>query len=175
MCSSRTRKGFTVVELSIAAALFLLIAALAASLYYGQGRQVERLGHKADLADTAREAWFGLTEELRTGIDLLSPAPGSAPTPYLLFTNEHYELIAYWVEVVPPSGPAAEPSRRLMRMNFNDPAGRHARILAPSVDRVLFERRGPQQVDVKFMFRDSDRNSLVLTAGITVRNAVAVD
>lgn len=169
------KKGFTVVELAVGLGIFLLVLAGFAALYYGQGRQAERLGQKADLADQARGAWFRMTEEIRTGIDLMHPIVGSSPAPYLLFTNDKYELVAYWVEKFKlPERPNQE-FRRLMRLNFNDKAGRKSETVAPFVEKVQFVRKGPQSVDLEFTFKDADGNNLVLTSGITVRNAVAVN
>ncbi len=175
MLRNRIRKGFTVVELSIGVGIFLLVLAGFVALYFGQQRSAEKLGQKTDLADQARVAWFRMTEEVRTGIDLLHPIVGSSAAPYLLFTNDKYELTAYWVEKFTLKERPGQEFRKLMRLNFNAKDGRKAEVVAPFVERVQFTRKGPQLVDVLFGFKDADNNSLVLTVGITVRNAVSVN
>src|SRR5687767_3728255 len=95
---SGPRQGFTIVELAVGIGIFMLLMAGFAAMYFGSSRKAERVGQKVDLADQARNAYFRMTEEIKVGIDLLHPVTGSSPTPYLLFTNDKYELVAYWVE-----------------------------------------------------------------------------
>ncbi len=171
---SKGRKAFTLVELSVGIGVFLLVLAGFAAIYFGQARRAERVGQKADLADQARRAYFSMTEEIKFGIDLLHPVEGSKPTPYLLFTNDKYELIGYWVEKYKIATRPDKEFRRLMRLNFNSPDGRKSETVAPFVDRIQFNRKANRRVDVEFAFRDADDNSMVLTSGVSCRNAVAV-
>lgn len=171
---TRRSHGFTVVEMVVAGALLLAVVVGFSTLYFGQTRTAERVGQKAELADQARGAYFRMTDEIKFGIDLMHPIVGSAPTPYLLFTKDTYELIAYWVEQYPhPSRPGVT-ARRLMRMSFNAKDGRKPEMMAPFVEKVLFTRKANREVDVEFGFRDADENNLLLTASISCRNAVAV-
>jgi hypothetical protein len=143
-------------------------------LYFGQTKSAERVGQKTELHEQARNAYFRMTEEIKFGIDLLHPIVGSAPTPYLLFTKDTYELIAYWVEEsAHPTRPGVK-VRRLMRMNFNARDGRKPEVVAPFVDKVQFSRKANREIDVEFVFRDADDNAISLPANISCRNAVAV-
>ena len=170
----RRRNGFTVVEVTVAGALLLMVMGGFAAIYFGQTKSAERVGQKAELADQARGAYFRMTDEIKFGIDLMHPIVGSGPTPYLLFTKDTYELIAYWVEQYDhPTRPGVK-SRRLMRMSFNAKEGRKPEIVAPFVEKVQFSRKANREVDVEFSFRDADENNLVLTSSISCRNAVAV-
>lgn len=166
--------GFTVVEITVAGALLLMAIAGFSTIYFGQTRSAERVGQKTELADQARGAYFKMTEEIKFGIDLMHPVVGSAPTPYLLFTKDTYELVAYWVEPYPHPGRPGVEARRLMRMNFNATEGRKPEVMAPFVEKVQFKRKANREVDVEFSFRDADENNLMLTASISCRNAVAV-
>lgn len=173
--SPNGKKAFTVVELAVGIAVFMLVLSGFVALYFGQAKQTERVGQKVDLADQAKNSYFKMTEEIKIGIDLLHPLVGSAPTPYLLFTNERYELISYWVEKVKlPERPDTE-MRRLMRMNFNGPDGRKPEVVAPYVERVQFTRKGPRLVDVTMTLKDVDKNVLVLNSSVECRNTVAVN
>lgn len=172
--SNKRANGFTIVELLVAAGILVMILAGFAVMYFTQQRQAERVGAKSELSDQARAAYFKMTEEIKFGIDLMHPVVGSAPAPYLLFTKDTYELIAYWVEQYPHPTRAGVTARRLMRMNFNAKEGRKPEVMAPFVEKVSFVRKANRQVDVEFAFRDADENNLVLTASISCRNAVAV-
>ena len=175
--TSRThnvRRGFTVVEVMVAGAILLLVLAGFAYVYFGQNRAAERAGQKTELADQARAAYFKMTEEIKFGIDLMHPVVGSAPTPYLLFTKDTYELISYYVEEYEPPQRPGTKARRLMRLDFNSKDGRKPEVMAPFVEKVQFTRKANREVDVEFSFRDADENNLLLTASISCRNAVAV-
>lgn len=172
--NSPRRRGFTVVEISVAAIIMAIVIGAFAVIFFRQSSSAERVGQKTELSDQARGAYFKMTEEIKFGIELLHPVPGSAPTPYLLFTKDTYELIAYWVEEYPNPARSGEKARRLMRMNFNSPDGRKAEVMAPFVEKVQFTRKANREIDVEYSFRDADENSVLLTASISCRNAVAV-
>src|SRR5437870_5107549 len=175
-CARPGKRAFTLVEIAVGVALFMFVMAGFIALNYGQSKQTERVGQKADLADEARSAYFRMTEEIKVGIDLLHPLVGSQPTPYLLFTNDRYELIAYWVEKYKVKSDRGEVEmRKLVRLNFNDPAGRKPEIVAPYVDRVQFNRTGPRLVEVTMSLKDADQNVIVLTSSVECRNAVSVN
>jgi hypothetical protein len=166
--------GFTVVEMGVAGLLLVIMMIGFSMLYFGQSKSAEKIGQKSELADQARSAYFKMTEEIKFGIDLLHPIVGSAPTPYLLFTKDTYELIAYWVEQYPHPTRAGVQARRLMRMNFNAKDGRKPEVVAPYVEKVQFTRKANREVDVELSFKDADENAVLLTASISCRNAVAV-
>lgn len=168
------RHAFTIVETMVAGAILLAVMIGFSSIYFGQQKSAERVGQKTELADQARSAYFKMTEEIKFGIDLLHPIPGSAPTPYLLITKDTYELISYYVEEYDHPTRAGLKARRLMRLNFNAKDGRKPEVMAPFVEKVQFTRKANREVDVEFAFRDADENSLLLTASISCRNAVAV-
>lgn len=169
------RTAFTVVEVAMGTGLLLFVVAAFSALYIGQQGKAERIGQKTDLADQARSAYFQMTEEIKSGIDLMHPLIGSAPTPYLLFTNEKYQLIAYWVEKYKLENRENKEARRLMRMNFNTPGDqRTPEIVAPFVEKVQFLRKAGRSIQLEFGFRDADNNSLVLNSGVALRNTVAV-
>ena len=167
-------RGFTVVEITVAGFVLLMVIAGFASIYFGQTKAAERVGQKTELADQARNAYFKMTEEIKFGIDLVHPIVGSAPTPYLIFTKDTYELVSYYVEEYPHPTRAGVKARRLMRLNFNAKDGRKPEVMAPFVEKVQFTRKANRDLDVEFSFRDADENNLVLTASISCRNAVAV-
>lgn len=168
------RKGFTIVETMVAGGILLAVMVGFTYIYIGQQKAGERVGQKTELADQARTAYFKMTEEIKFGIDLLHPIPNSAPTPYLLFTKDTYELIAYYVEQYDHPTRSGVKARRLMRLNFNAKEGRKPEVMAPFVEKVQFTRKANREVDVEFSFRDADENNLLLTASISCRNAVAV-
>ena len=171
---TRSARAFTVLEMAVGGAVLLIVMVGFAAVYFGQQRAAERVGQKTELSDQARNAYFKMTEEIKFGIDLMHPVVGSAPTPYLIFTKDTYELVSYWVEDYDHPQRAGVKARRLMRMNFNAKDGRKPEVMAPFVDKVLFNRKANRQVDIEFAFRDDNDNNLVLTASISCRNAVAV-
>lgn len=172
--SHPSRRGFTVVEIIVASVIMAIVVGAFAIIFFRQSSNAERVGQKTELADQARGAYFRMTEEIKFGIDLMHPVPGSAPTPYLLFTKDTYELIAYWVEEYPHPTRSGVQARRLMRMNFNAAEGRKPEVVAPFVEKVQFARKANREIDVEYSFRDADDNSVLLTASISCRNAVAV-
>lgn len=168
------RRGFTVIEIIVAGVISFVIIGAFTLIFYRTNSSAERVGQKTELADQARGAYFKMTEEIKFGIDLMHPVVGSAPTPYLLFTKDTYELIAYYVEEYPHPTRSGVKARRLMRLSFNDPAGRKPEVVAPFVEKVQFTRKANREIDVEYSFRDADENSVLLTASISCRNAVAV-
>jgi hypothetical protein len=168
------RRGFTIVESAIAAALMMMLVGIGFGVFFQTPADEVQLGRKLDLYSDARRAYFGMTEELKLGTELLQPSI-SGTTPFILFTNVSYEIIGYYLQQS-----ATDPKKReLCRVNFNDPNPK-AEVLSSKVSELKFTRKGRREVAVRLVFQDESgegtkrerEDVMALVDSITLRNTL---
>lgn len=169
------KRGFTLVESAVAAALFLMLTGIGFGVFFQTPADEVHLGKKIDLYGDARRAYFGMTEELKLGTELMQPSINGT-TPFIMFTNVSYEIIAYFLR----NSPTKPGVRELCRINFNDPKPT-AEVLSDNVSELRFTRKGRREAAVRMVLesktgagtKQADREDvLTLVDSITLRNTL---
>lgn len=167
---ARTR-AFTLIEVIVAGAIFVIVLGGIVYFHTQAARSEVALGDKIDLFQKGRRVYFDLTEELKMGTSLLRPPMGTT-APFVLFTNDRNELVAYFVEKVAAAGelPAG---KRLVRVNFNEKdAAARTRVLLDRVEDLRFTRKGVHDVAIRLFLKASDTDRLPLATSVNLRNVI---
>jgi hypothetical protein len=132
----RARRAFTVAEVLIAAAVFVVLTGLVVYMLMQGRRSSQTLGTQMSLAQASRKTLVKLLGELREGMEVLSPRPGSTKAQALI--RDKLSFIR-WYALHPRSGSSPE-VYELWRY-INDPdltAARRAEMLLGGIKRLRF-------------------------------------
>lgn len=167
------RRGFTLIESAVAAAIFAIVFSGAIYIFTQAPRDEMKMSAKVSMFQKARQAYFDMTEELKLGTEILQP-PVNGTTPFILFTNVTYEIVGYYLR---PDAKDTNPDptkrrKELVRVNFNEKDAKPI-VLCDNATVLRFTRKGRREAAIRFEFEDEKKNLLPLVNSITVRNTLS--
>ena len=165
------RRGFSLVEVGIAAGLFAVLAGVLTMLLIHGGRSSARTGTQYALQQTSRVGMAHFLQELQEGMEVVQPAPGCT-LPHAVIRDQ--VSCARWYYLVPQ--PDERGSYELWRYADDPdmaPADRKQRVLR-GIRRLTFTAHGESAVQVNMVVKEGAEELPLLTT-VRMRNVAAAD
>ncbi|RCK78404.1 MAG: hypothetical protein OZSIB_1506 [Candidatus Ozemobacter sibiricus] len=140
------RRGFTFVELLIAAGLLTLIIGIVGQWFYSQRQYQDRITRLNDIQENLRQATFNIAKELKTGRQVIWPRINADLSPrsdtVLVFKNFRGAIVAYYHR------PARQEIRRCVIPNGPGSPVEDAAPLGKGIASLTFTIMGPDNKTV---------------------------
>ena len=96
MVLNKERRGFSVLEVMIAGAIFMLIVIGLVDLLYFRSRSEIEIESSVDLHKNARHSLTKIVRELQESREILSPLNSTSPSTHIMFVNNSDDVILYF-------------------------------------------------------------------------------
>ncbi len=93
---NKERRGFSVLEIMIAGAIFMLIVIGMMDLLYFRSRSESEIESSVDLHKNARHSLTKIIRELQESREVLSPLNSTVPSAHIMFVNNSDDVVLYF-------------------------------------------------------------------------------